>query len=157
MENGNGPKIAAAFLLGAVVGGVTALLYTPKSGKNLRGDISDEIKNYVQKAAVFKNKIVENAKKFSNEIINQAEKVCSDVKNFEEGKYAGTAEKIEDEISRLRKAIRTGIDSYKDTKKIRKFFPNEDKYFFTDFGDYLFDEDEKEDLPKFESMKKRRS
>lgn len=156
MDNGKAQKVAAAFLLGAVVGGVLALLYAPKSGKETRKDISDEINNYLKKASETKTKLVEKAKKLSNDIVYQAEKVYSDVRNFKEGKYSGTAEKIEGEITRLRDAIKAAIDSYKDTKKVRKFFPNEDKYFFTDFGDYLFDEDE-EALPKFESMKKRSS
>ncbi|NWF88718.1 MAG: YtxH domain-containing protein [Ignavibacteriaceae bacterium] len=144
MEDKKTQKIAAAFLLGTVVGGVIALLFAPKSGKELRSDISDEVNNYVDKAADLRNKIIDKAKKFSNDILKQTEKVQSDIRSFKDGKYTGTAEKIESEISRLRNAIKAAVDSYKDTKKVRKFFPDEDKYYFTDFNDYLFqDEDEK--------------
>jgi len=155
MENRKTQKVAAAFLLGAVVGGVLALLYAPKSGKETRQDISDEINNYMKKAGDAKSKIIEKAKKFSNDMVSQTEKVYSDVKSFKEGKYSGTAEKIENEITRLRRAIKAAVDSYKDTRKARRFFPDEDKYYFTDFNDYLFQDDEEESLPKFESMKKR--
>jgi gas vesicle protein len=155
MENRKAKKVAAAFLFGAVVGGVIALLYAPKSGKETRKDISDEINNYMKKASDVKNAIIEKAKKFSNDMIGQTEKVYSDVRSFKEGKFSGTAEKIENEISRLRRAIKSAIDSYRDTKKVRRFFPDEDKQYFTDFNDYLFHDDEEETLPKFESMKKR--
>lgn len=155
MENRKSQKVAVAFLFGAVVGGVMALLYAPKSGKETRNDISDEINNYMKKASDAKNNIIEKAKKFSNDMVSQTEKVYSDVRSFKEGKFSGTAEKIESEINRLRRAIKSAIDSYKDTRKARRFFPDEDKYYFTDFNDYLFQDDEEESLPKFEGMKKR--
>jgi len=148
MENNKTQKVAAAFLFGAVVGGVTALLYAPKSGKETRKDISDEINNYVKKAGEAKNQIIEKAKRFSNDMVGQTERVYSDVKRFKEGKYSGTAEKIESEITRLRTAIKAAVDSYKDTRKARKFFPDEDKYYFTDFNDYLFQDDD-ESTSKF--------
>ena len=155
MEDKKAQKVAAAFLLGAVVGGVIALLYAPKSGKELRKDVSDEVNNYVKRAADAKNNIIEKAKKFSNDMMTQTEKVYTDIRNFKEGKYSGTAEKIEGEISRLRQAIKAAVDSYKETKQVRKFFPDEDKYYFTDFNDYLFQDEDEPAPPKFESMKKR--
>jgi len=154
MENRKTPKVAAAFLFGAVVGGVIALLYAPKSGKETRKDISEEIDNYIRKAVDTKKQIIEKAKKLSNDMVDQTEKVYSDVRSFKEGKYSGTAEKIESEITRLRRAIKSAIEFYKDTKKVRRFFPDEDKYYFTDFSEYLFQNEEEESLPKFESMKK---
>jgi len=71
------------------------------------------------------------------------------------GKERKVKEYIESEITRLRTAIKAAVDSYKDTRKARRFFPDEDKYYFTDFNDYLFQDDEDESLPKFEGMKKR--
>jgi len=155
MENRKTQKVAAAFVFGAVVGGVLALLYSPKSGKETRQDISKEINNYIKKADYAKSKIIEKAKKLSNDMVGQTERIYSEVRSFKEGKYSGTAEKIESEINRLRKAIKSAIDSYKDTRKARRFFPDEDKYYFTDFNDYLFQDDEEQSLPKFEGMKKR--
>lgn len=154
MANRRTQKIAAAFLFGAVIGGVIALLYAPKSGKDTRKDLVDDIDKYLRKAKERKDLIILKAKKLSNEMLERTEKVYEDVRNFKEGRYSGTTEKIENEINRLRNAIKAAVESYKNTKKARKFFPAEDKYFFTDFGEYLFDEEE-EKLPKFESMKKR--
>lgn len=148
MEDKKTQKIAAAFLFGTVVGGVIALLYAPKSGRDLRRDITDEVNNYVKKAAEARNKIIEKAKTFSNDMLTQSEKVYSDIRSFHEGKYSGTPDKIESEISRLRTAIKAAVDSYKDTKKVRKFFPDEDKYYFTDFNDYLFQDEDEKSLPK---------
>lgn len=157
MENGKSQKIAAAFILGTIVGGVLTLLYAPKSGKNTRQDISAEIKKYLNSAAGAKDKLIEKAKVLSTDLVQQSEKVYSDVKKFQEGKYSGTAEKIENELLKLRSAIKTAIESYKDARKVRRFFPDEDKYYFTDFGEYLFQDDEDEALPKFESMKKKKN
>lgn len=154
MEDKKAQKIAAAFLLGAVIGGVIALLYAPKSGKETREDLSNDIGKYLRKAKEKKEILISKAKRLSNEMINRTEKVYEDVRNFKEGKYAGTAEKIENEINRLKNAIKAAVESYRDTKKVRRFFPDEDKYYFTDFGEYLFDEEE-DNLPKFEGMKKR--
>lgn len=146
MDNKNTQKYATAFLFGAVVGGVIALLYAPKSGKETRQDISDQVNNYVKKASDTKKILIDKAKQFSEDMLNQTERVYSDVRSFKEGKYAGTAEKIEGEISRLRRAIKAAVDSYKDTKKVRQFFPDDDKYYFTDFGDYLFQDEKPIDL-----------
>ena len=154
MENNKTQKIVAAFLFGAAVGGVLAMLYAPKSGKETRQDISDEINNYTKKASEAKSKIIEIAKKFSNDMVNQTEKIYTDVRSFKEGKYSGNAEKIEREITRLRMAIKAAVDSYKDTRKLRRFFSDEDKYYFTDFSDYLFPDDDEESLTKNEGMKK---
>ena len=155
MENGKTQKVAAAILFGAVIGGVIALLYAPKSGKETRKDISDEVNNYLKKAGEAKKILIDKAKKMSNDMVGQTEKIYSDIRSFKEGKYSGTAEKIEGELTRLRRAIKAAVDSYKDTRKARRFFPDQDKYYFTDFSDYLFEEGEEESLPKFESMKKR--
>ena len=154
MENRKTQKIAAAFLLGTVVGSVLALLYAPESGKETRQNISGEIDKYMKNASDAKNKIIEKAKKFSNDMVDQTEKVYSDIRSFKEGKYSGTAEKIESEITRLRRAIIAAVDSYKDTRKARRFFPDEDKYYFTDFNDYLFQDEDDDSFPKFGSMKK---
>ena len=70
------------------------------------------------------------------------------------GVIVGTADKIEKEIARLRTAIKAAIDSYKDTKKVRRFFPDNDKYYFTDFSDYLFQDEEPIEVPgKYEKSK----
>ena len=52
----------------------------------------------MKKAGDAKIKIIEKAKKFSNDMVDQTEKVYSDIRSFKEGKYSGTAEKIESEI-----------------------------------------------------------
>jgi gas vesicle protein len=38
-NGGNGGSMAVAFLIGAVAGGVTALLFAPKTGAQMRGQI----------------------------------------------------------------------------------------------------------------------
>ena len=47
-KNGNASKIFWAFLLGGLAGGLIALLYAPKSGKETREGIKDEAENTKQ-------------------------------------------------------------------------------------------------------------
>jgi len=69
----------SGILTGGILGGLTALLFAPKSGKELRRDISDKkdeilndtndlIENAKEKAA----KIISDAKKYGEELIADA-------------------------------------------------------------------------------------
>ena len=45
MANNSG-SVLAAFLGGAIVGGIAALLFAPKSGAQLRQEVMDELERY---------------------------------------------------------------------------------------------------------------
>lgn len=134
-ENNSGKSVFFGFLAGSAIGAVLALLYAPKSGKDLRIDIKSRTDEYLEEAEKYiaearnkakvlindgkkrSEKIISDAKTKSEEILKDAEKIFSDAKekasgNFNEGKKA-----VETESNNLKAAFKAGVDAYKETKK----------------------------------------
>ncbi|MDB5054096.1 MAG: YtxH-like protein [Bacilli bacterium] len=103
------------FLIGAVVGGVlgamAALLLAPKSGRELRGDISEQYNNISEKtqkiASNVSEKTVNIAKTASSQTAEWVDKakvaattVVGEVKNWREGRKqaTGTHENVEESV-----------------------------------------------------------
>lgn len=87
-------KVFTAFTLGSLISGVTALLFAPKPGKELRKDIADKT---VQGAEFVKeqSKIgYERASKFTEEAIGKAKDKIDDAMS----KIKKTTEKVEEEV-----------------------------------------------------------
>ena len=61
-----------AFLGGALVGGVIALLYAPKSGKETRGQIKDFVEDEVDQVKDFVGRNYEKAKRSVSRGVSQA-------------------------------------------------------------------------------------
>lgn len=71
-------------LVGGLVGSVVALLYAPKSGKDLRKDISDKADDFVGdvediylKGKEKAEKIIEDGKRKASDVIKDAKKLVS--------------------------------------------------------------------------------
>lgn len=123
------------FLLGALVGGAVgaavALLTAPKSGKDLRRDISDKSTEYYDKAnnlwteteqkvgqqvsttvnegRVKAQNIIDSAKKQANELLYAAESVLNEAKS-----KAGTAkDSVQHKIDDVRSATKAGVETFK--------------------------------------------
>lgn len=62
MTNEKGKGLLVSAVLGAAFGAVTALLFAPKSGKELRGDIAAEYKNVSEKTQQLAGQISEKSK-----------------------------------------------------------------------------------------------
>lgn len=122
------------FLTGGVVGAAIALLYAPKSGKELRQDLKgkadeliDDAEKYIdvakEKAVDLINEgkkksesLVSDAKIKAEELIKDAEKVFSEAK-FKANEFITTGkDTITQESSRLKTAVKAGVDAYKDAK-----------------------------------------
>lgn len=83
--------ILTSFLLGGAVGGAIALMFAPKSGKHLRGDISRK----------------------TNELIEEGKK-----KSFDS--WNGAKEKAENTIDRANDFLNTGVEKIVGkTKKVK--------------------------------------
>lgn len=122
------------FLTGTIVGGVVALLYAPKTGKELRGDIKikkdeflDDTSEYMQIAKEKANKLINEGKKRSemlikdakdkaSSLIGDANKVLSEAKDKASEKLGSAKEKISGESDRVKDAFKAGIDAYKEEK-----------------------------------------
>ena len=119
-ENGFGKGVMIGLIAGAATGAIVALLYAPKSGKELRKDIkdkADDLKNdinYRYDAAKTKlNEMIQegkmqaeiytgNAKDKVNNWITEAESVLEDVKV-----------KTKNETERIQEAVKSGWEAGK--------------------------------------------
>jgi len=136
-SNNNHVKgLLIGFLAGGAVGAIVALLTTPKSGKELRGDIKqksgeyfDEADKYYQdkkiKAGEMFNEgkrkytmVMNDLKSKPEEILKDAERVYNDAKIKTKDALHSGKEKLETETERLKSSFKTGMDTYNENKKI---------------------------------------
>lgn len=133
-ENGMGKGLLIGFLTGAAVGSIMALLFAPKSGKELRKDIKNKSQDLIEDADEYLMKAKDKASQLINEGKKKSEKLVSETKEkvdtllgeaerilTEAKDKAGNVahigkEKIEKESERLKTAIRAGMDAYKTEK-----------------------------------------
>lgn len=134
-DNGVGKGLLIGFLTGAAVGSIIALLFAPKSGRELREDIKNKSQDFLEDADRYlanakdkasqlindgkkkSEKLVSDAKEKVDALLGEAEKILSDAKD-----KAGTAvetgkAKIEKEGERLKTAIKAGMDAYRNEKE----------------------------------------
>jgi gas vesicle protein len=133
-NNNKGKGIFLGFLAGGAIGAIFALLYAPKSGRELRKDIKDRTDEYIEdaekyiaeakiKAKVMINdgkqkseKIIEDAKTKSEAILKDAEKVFKEAKHKTEDAVNTGKNTLENEGDRIKNAVKAGVDAYKETK-----------------------------------------
>jgi gas vesicle protein len=134
-ENGMGKGLLIGFLTGAAVGSILALLFAPKSGKELRQDIKNKSQDFMEDAETYlanakdkasqlinegkkkSEKIVADAKEKVDTILGEAEKILSDAKSKAGNFVQANKEKLEKESDRLKTAIKAGMDAYKYEKE----------------------------------------
>lgn len=132
-------KYTKGFVVGAIIGGaigaVTALLFAPKSGEELRKDIaekstdaygkaqkyfeekeviiSDKIKSTVNEGKIKADKIVDSAKSQANEILESAERVLNEARN----RTSESKEYFHDKISKVKNAVSESAEVFKQELK----------------------------------------
>jgi gas vesicle protein len=134
-ENNSGSSLLLGFLAGGAIGAIFALLYAPKTGRELRDDIKtrtdeylDEADRYIKeardKAKVLINdgkkkseKIINDAKAKSEAILKDAEKIFNNAKAKASGNIEESKSMLENETNNLKNAFKAGVDAYKETKK----------------------------------------
>ena len=135
-ESGIGKGLLIGFLTGAAVGSIIALLFAPKSGKELREEIKNKSQDFMDDADSYLSNAKEKATQLINEgkkkseklvadtkekvdtLLGEAEKILSDAKD-KAGNFAHSGkEKIEKESERLKSAIKAGMDAYKTEKEV---------------------------------------
>ena len=130
-----GQDYTKGFLLGAIIGGAVgaaaALLTAPKSGKELREDISTksneiynkannkwveteqkvghQVSTTVNEGRVKAQNIIDSAKKQANELLYAAESVLNEAKT----KAGSAKESVQEKIDDVRSATKAGVDAFK--------------------------------------------
>ena len=122
-DNSGGSEFFKGFLFGGIAGAVIALLYAPKSGKEVREDIrkisadlTDDAQVTLKSAQQKAETLFEETKKQLEELQKEAESALGDMKKktiggVEKGKTA-----VKNERRRLSDAIDLGMGAYKKEK-----------------------------------------
>jgi len=133
-DNNLSKGLLIGFLTGGIVGAAVALLYAPKSGKELRGDIKAKAEEYMtdaeahletakEKAVEMINdgkkkseKLISEAKVKADELLKDAEKLFDQAKTKTNEVVSTSKETIVEEGTRIKSALKAGIDAYKESK-----------------------------------------
>jgi gas vesicle protein len=123
-EKGATKGFLLGVLAGGVAGGLIALLYAPKSGRELRQDIGkkkDELigdaEEYIDIAKSKASDIIASSKKKADELICEAKNKAEYITKGAEKMYTQGKELVVDEAAKLKDALRAGVDSYKEERK----------------------------------------
>jgi gas vesicle protein len=123
-NNSDGTKsFIFGLLAGSAIGAILALLYAPKSGKELRADIKAKTDELMDGADTALREVRAKLPDISTEARKRGEQIISDVKSQasslleDADKVLNTARQrsgsILDEGVRLKDAVKSGIDAYK--------------------------------------------
>ncbi len=133
-ENNVGKGIFLGLLAGGLLGAVAGMLFAPKSGKELRDDIrsrtngymddadkyiadaKDKAKDLINEGKKKSEKLINDAKIKSDELLKDAEKVFGEAKAKANSTIASGKETMDHEASKLKDAVKAGVDAYKNTK-----------------------------------------
>jgi len=72
----------AGLLTGAVVGGVIALLYAPKSGKETREDLKRKLQEYGKEVENIKTKVGQKSKQVREDLAGKIEELSKEIENL---------------------------------------------------------------------------
>ena len=78
MQNEKNDFSVAAFIIGGILGASASLLLTPKSGKNLRGEIKYQANNYLNEARNLSNDLVSKSRTTA-EFLNAKQRILRTV------------------------------------------------------------------------------
>ena len=122
-KGGMAKGLLIGLIAGAVAGAVTALLYAPKSGKELRTDLKQKANNLKDDATEYlksaRSKMGESASRarsrsdeFVSEVTQKAEHILDDADTM----LSSIRERAADESGKVKAAFRAGADAYRAEK-----------------------------------------
>ena len=133
-DNGYVKGLFVGLLAGGAIGALVALLYAPKSGKELRNDIKSKTDEYYDETEKFiadakvkakdmmnegkkrSENIIANAKSKSEELLKNAERIFTEAKSKTGSFVASGKDVVDGETAKLKTAFKAGVDAYKETK-----------------------------------------
>ncbi|MFQ5637300.1 MAG: YtxH domain-containing protein [bacterium] len=123
MSNSNDSEFFKGFLFGGIVGAVVALLYAPKSGKEMREEIrtrASDVKDDAEEKLVLAQKkaeaLLEETKKNIEDLRNETEAALAGLKNRSSEIIADGKKTAERQKSRIKDAVEAGVSAYKEEK-----------------------------------------
>lgn len=144
------------FLIGTIVGGIAGFLFAPKTGQQLREDLKDDLDSYLKKVKEAGNRIVEDAQNTANQMVEKANQLIALVDKYMGEDFKESLDKIEKEISSVKAAISTAVDTYKsNSAKTENSSESIADDIFIDFVKENSEEYDDEILPLHEGMKRR--
>ncbi len=133
-ENHLGKGVLIGFITGGALGAALALLYAPKTGKELRAEIRTKSDEYLDEADKYiaeakdkamdlindgkkkSDKLIKDAKVKSDELIKDAEKVLEEARSKTDVLLKSGKGKVDQKTNQVKTAIKAGVDAYKETK-----------------------------------------
>jgi len=122
-KNGLTKGLIIGLLIGGVVGAITALLYAPKSGRELRADIkkkatdlAENTSDIIKKAKSNIGETVNVAKSRSDQIVSEVKEKAGHIMDDAEKVLSEVRERVGSEGSKIKSAFRAGVDAYKSEK-----------------------------------------
>ena len=91
-----------AFLVGGILGASASLLFTPRSGKELRDDIKQQTDNYLKEVKLRRDTLISRSKSTGELLKRKAEDLMETIKNYANGKIEKPFFVIEKEIAGLK-------------------------------------------------------
>jgi len=133
-DNNFGSGVLLGLLAGGAIGAALALLYAPKTGKELRQDIKLKTDDYLDEADKYiaeakdkaihlindgkkkSEKLIKDAREKSEELLKDAEKVLDEAKSKTDEIVQSGKAKVDQKSGQIKSAIKAGVDAYKETK-----------------------------------------
>ncbi len=122
-KSGMAKGLLIGFLIGGVAGAITALLYAPKSGKELRsdikkkaGDLAEDATEYVRAARSKTAEMINQGKTRSDQLVTEAKEKAEHLLDDAERVLTGIRERTTSEGGKVKAAFRAGVDAYKTEK-----------------------------------------
>src|SRR5258706_11151334 len=122
-KSGLAKGLFIGFIAGGVVGAITALLYAPKSGKELRsdikrkaGDFAEDASEYVKSARAKTIDVINEGKNRSDQLVSDAKEKAEHILGSAEKVLTGIRERAGEESGRAKSALPSPAPAYKTPK-----------------------------------------
>ncbi len=110
---------AFGLIAGALAGGITALLFAPKSGRELRKDIKSksvdvvaDVENYLKSAKDKARVMINDGRDKSTALIADARERAEELLRDTEQMIAGAKARVASDAARLHDAVKAGTDAF---------------------------------------------
>lgn len=108
-NNMNGKDFLLGAVVGGVIGAVSALLLAPKTGKELRTDLSDQYQNVSERTQKIASDVSERSQKIASDVSEKTQKLAGEVSTKSQ-EIAGKAKDVASTVT-------SEVKAWKDAKK----------------------------------------